>query len=541
MFKCRNLVIPKKINKKSGVSNALSYFFKSEYNQSPNDNLKSYLGEGVWLGGLAEQLGMYGDKVNLGDFESIANNENPKNGEKIGKKNKGGSKYDYMELTLSAPKDFSILAFLDKDSGFNKYNKILHRAYIKTMKFIEELAVSRGNSSNDLIKCPNLLYAYFQHETSRPTINPDTKDVIKPDMQLHIHTILSKYLADEFGQIRTINRKFLFVHQIEIGTFFRAVIANELRNEGFEIVPQDDLIKTNKGWQKIKSFGVLGITDEQRLTYSKRNVEIEKMAKKLGITSVSGKDMIAQKFKASKIKFDRDELIADCTKQGEEVGINQEFINSLKTFKLDSMRDCIKSDEDLILSSINIYKGKEYLTEKNLILKLTEYSQYVPINPKEKLQRFIDDGLIKKVGKFNYVITFNKAKPSPRQVQFYDKKARFKPARFIREYLRENKVDLKAPEHKYLASIDISSQKPTITQAMIDSFNKPVNTAVKTIILSSYGKTKEQLYASLEELERELRKGNLSKDKAFFIKAKIKEIYLKLEELEKNEKNQPAP
>lgn len=541
MFKCRNLVIPKKLNKKSGVSNALAYFFKSEYNQSPNDNLKSYLGEGVWLGGLAEQLGMYGDKVNLGDFESIADNTNPKNGEKIGKKNKGSAQYDFMELTLSAPKDFSILAFLDTELGFYTYNKMLHKAYVKTMNFIESLAVARGNSNNELVKCPNLLYAYFQHETSRPTINPDTKDVIKPDMQLHIHSILSKYLADENGKIRTINRKFLFVHQIEIGTFFRSQLANELRNEGFEIVPQDDLIKTNKGWEKIKSFGVLGINDEQRLAFSKRNVEIEKMAKKLGITSVAGKDMIAQKFKASKMKFKRNELIEDWREQGGKVGINQKFINSLKTFKLDSMSDCIKSDEDLILSSVNLYKGKEYLTEKNLILKLTEYSQYVPINPKEKLQKMVDDGLIKKVGKFNYVITFNKAKPSPRQVQFKEKKARFKPARFLREYLRENKVDFKAPEHKYLSSIDISSQKPTITQSMIDSFNKTVKTDVKPIRLSSYGKTKEQLYASLEELEKELRNGNLSKDKAFFIQAKIKEIYLKLEELEKNEKNQPAP
>lgn len=543
MFRPRKVITSKRIKSgKTPIANALAYFFKSEYSQSNKDNLKNYLGDGVWLGGLASQFGMQGDRVKLNDFESISTNINPKTGEKFGKKNKGSDEYDYMELTFSVPKDFSILAFLDKGLSFTDYNKALHKSYANTMVYIASQCHSKSKGelgNSQFVKCPNLLYACFQHETSRPTINPETKEVVRPDPQLHIHTILSKYVSDDFGKIRVIRRDFIYQRQKEFGAMFRAHLANELRNLGFEIIPHDEVLKTEKGgMEKIKSFGVAGITDEQRLAFSNRKREIEEIAKKLGITSIAGKDSIAQKFKTAKVKFDRDELLQAWIKTGEENGINQEFIKSLKTFKHDVMHSLIKSDEELILSAVNIYKGKEYLTEKNLIEKLTEYSQYVPINPREKLQQFLDDVLIKKVGKFNYIAIFDKVTPSPRQVKFYEKKVRLKPARFLKEYLKENKVDLKAPQHKHIAHLDISSQKPTITPAMLQEFYK--NEPKKQLQLTSFGKTLESLYLTLDDLESKLR-GNLKPDELSRIQARIKEVLMQIEELEKQKKNAPQP
>lgn len=538
MLKVRNIITKDKNNEKIPISQTFSYFFKNEFSQSSASNLKSYLGEGVWLGGLAKEFGMLGDTVKLNDFEALTTNVNPKTGEKFGKKNKGD--YNFIELTFSVPKDFSMLAFLDEEVGFNEYNNMLQRAFSKTMNTIEAEAVSRINSGNQLVSCPNLIYACFQHETSRATKHPETRAIIEPDPQLHIHTILNKYVMDSDGKVRTIEADYIFNRQLEFGAMFRAHLANELRSIGFEIEEHEDVMKTKNSYKKIKSFGVVGFSDEQRLAFSNRKREIEEIAKKLGITSTKGKDAIAKKFRTSKMKFKKDKLLESWRAKAERNGIDQDYIQSLKTFKMDAMHSVLKTDEELILSAINVYNGKEYLTERNIRERLSEYSQYIPIDVNEKFAKFLDDGLIKKVGKFNYIATFNKIEKTPRQVKFYEMKSRVKPQKFLKDYCKSNGIDFKSQNFKYLNFLDVSSQQATITPSMIKEYQASEGRKESSVI-SSTSNTIESLYASIDALERRLRTGKLSVDEASKIQAQIKAIYMQIQELEKRKKNAPKP
>lgn len=547
MLRLRNIKDEKKKKSNNNITGAFAYFFKLEYSQisKPNDFKKdyaNYLGKSVWAGGLAELLGLSDLNVKPEHFISLSNSLHPITYEKIAKKNKGKADYDFMDLTFSTPKDFSQLAFLDTEIGYEKYDEALIRAHKKTMDYIAKSCVSRLNSNNDLVSCPNFLYAGFKHETSRPTTNRDDNVLVRPDPQLHIHTILSKYVADEDGKVRTIKRKFLFQNQVLFGTYFRAQLANELRNFGFEVIPHDEILIENKNGKdirkKIKSFKVVGISNEQRLMFSKRKKDIEYLAKKYGVDSTKSKDLIARNFRNGKAVYDRDELINIWKEDALLVNLSNESIQEIKNFSLHEMHKHIKTDEDIIRSSANVWNGKKYLTERNIKLALVEYSQFVQCNIEDKFQEFIFKGLIKKVGKFNYMITFDEEIKSKRECIFYERKNHPDYEKFVYLQLKKECVNFKLPENNYLLNLEDKVCKPTITKEMIENF-KAQEVKLSSNPISNFGKTLENLYQNLDDLEQQLRNPKLSIDEIAKIKAQIIRIQLEIEEIEKRKKNVP--
>ena len=552
MFTVRNIKDETKQKEGEGkvrdIKNAIAYYFKLEYSQvldkdkSKNKYL-NYLGEAYWDGGLAEILNLKNMRVEPEHLISLSETLHPITKEKFAKKNKGGSEYDLMDLTFSAVKDFSQLAFFDEVLGYEKYNEILMNAHKKTMEYIAKFSVARTNSSNDLISCPNFLYACFKHETSRSTTS--NKSIVRPDPQIHIHTIFSKYVADADGKVRVINRKFLFQNQVLFGTYFRMQVANELRNLGFQIVPHDEIcvLGNEKGKElkkKVKSFKVVGISNEQRLMFSKRKRDIEYLAKKYGVNSTYAKSLIARNFRNSKVSYDRDELINIWKEDALLVGLTNDSIQDMKSFGLDEMHKHIKSDQDILRSAVNIYKGKKYLTEKNIMLALAEYAQIVPIDIDDKFQEFLFKGLIRKTSKFNYSLNFDEELNSEKENFFYKRQESLAPKKAVYLYLSSigASINFNAPENNYLLKLKNEVTKATITQNMIENF-KSQEAKFSSNQVSSLGKTLESLYQNLDDLENKLRNPKLSADEVAKIKAQIVKIYIEIEELEKKKKNSP--
>ena len=90
---------------KDDLSKALDYFFKKEFTQNDipsfKKEYKNYLGEGVWNGELAKDMG-FNRIVKASDFNDLYNSVNPETREQIAKNTGRG----FIELVFNCPKDF---------------------------------------------------------------------------------------------------------------------------------------------------------------------------------------------------------------------------------------------------------------------------------------------------------------------------------------------------------------------------------------------------------------------------------------------------
>ncbi len=320
--------------KKTDKGSITKYLEKSEYKGTGFDYYQDF---GTWKGLGAERLGLAGLPILAGEMDKLANCIHPKTGEKIGKKSRNGLDDAFLKTTLNAPKDFSLIYFLDETLGQKALEEDYRFAINETLKFMEEFALTKINSNNDMKKS-GLIIANITHETSRPTKENDTKSILRPDPQKHDHPMISRLVVDENGKVSALSNKLFFKNQVMIGSFFRKSLANRLRDRGYTITRRTEFIdRDTKGTYsknppkvKINSFAVEGITDEHRKYFSKRNSEIEALAQKHGANTAMSKDFLANEYKTAKVNYERGELIEIWKEDAKKIGLTNEYLQSKK-------------------------------------------------------------------------------------------------------------------------------------------------------------------------------------------------------------------
>lgn len=545
---------------KDDLSKALDYFFDKEFTQndipSYKSEYKNYLGEGVWCGNLAKDMG-FNRIVKASDFNDLFNSVNPETREQVAKNTGRG----FIELVFNCPKDFSLLCALDDDVKA-ELNDAFDDAIKETMLLLDrEMNTGRANNKNLEIKLNGLAYASFTHTTSRPTSNDDS--VIRPDPHLHSHNILWTTSADGEGKLRAIKEQPIFKNQIYIGTYFRSVLAQKMISLGYELEPHTEIVTSHddigkEKVEKIKSFKVKQITNEQRAFFSKRKSDIEYLAKKYGVESSMCKDLIAQNFKHRKVKFDAQELIQIWKEDAESIGIDKDFLKSLRTFNRASIHENILSDEDLIRKAIIKKDGKEQIYTTVLMRTLCEYAQYVPINPHQKLEQLLEDKLLVQTGKHTFKKTFPTNSKSFTEEDFYTRKnvsSKKDRQRFLGLYLYKNKSSLlqselqhKAKEKELTKGVqgisikkdesaeDLLRVKPA--QASTEASQVKQATISSTPVVYSLNSSIESLYSSIEELMKRARNPKLSASDLAAIQVQIEKLRIQIEQLEKQKMNE---
>ncbi|AMK26131.1 MobF family relaxase [Sphingobium sp. TKS] len=239
------------------ASGAANYFAKDDYyTVEGSSEMTSWAGEG------AKTLGLSGE-VTKDAFEAALNGILP-GGEAIAQvENRRAG----VDLTFSMPKSASIQAYVAGDKRILEANMTAVR---KTMAWVEQ-NLAQGRRDVEGRKVPiqsgNLVYALFQHDTSRAL-----------DPQGHIHAVIANLTQMPDGRWQALHADKIWAHNSVIGSIYHAHLRSELERRGYQIE-----LKGRHG-----TFEIAGVSKAAVAEFSQRRVEILERATKLGISSPEG-------------------------------------------------------------------------------------------------------------------------------------------------------------------------------------------------------------------------------------------------------------
>ena len=277
---------------------------------SAQDDYYAKEGNGIWLGKGVTLLGL-DDTVDPKQFRALLEGRLP-DGSNIYKNfdPRMASKRHGWDFTFSAPKSVSMQALIGGDHAIIAAH---HKAVRDAVALMEQYAVARKQvdlkSHHELTG--NLVTAAFQHDLSRAK-----------DPQLHTHVVVMNMTQRHDGQWRALSNEALFKHTKLIGAAYRASLARELQNLGYEIRLND----------KEGSFELAHISRTHIETFSQRSQVIEAALESRGKSrqdaSTLEKQVIALATRPKKDRLaeqDKRLLMAHWKEKSKAVGISYDL------------------------------------------------------------------------------------------------------------------------------------------------------------------------------------------------------------------------
>jgi conjugative relaxase-like TrwC/TraI family protein len=260
-----------------------------------------------WLGEGAKRLGIHGEAVEKEQMITLLKGVLP-DGTQLGRIDKDGIHHrPGFDMTLSAPKSFSILL----ESGADpRLADVLDEA---TEWFVDEIekefAQARQivNGKIEYINTNNFVIAAFRQPSSRAN-----------EPQSHVHLVVQNMTHCPDGQWRSLASDMdsqqgvveqIMKDHIYGGLKFRNKLANITKGLGYGVVSDGDGL-----WE------IEGVPDEVITHYSTRRADIEASMKENGLIGAKGAFIAAKKTRQDKEIIDFDEwkkdIITDCHEMG---------------------------------------------------------------------------------------------------------------------------------------------------------------------------------------------------------------------------------
>lgn len=211
---------------------------------------------GYWLGGCANELVLEGD-IQDGQLLAALTGHDPNTGEALAK-NAGDEHKPGWDCTYSAPKSVSAIWAVADENLRSKIEDAHRQSVAESIRYLEENAACTRHGHGGNVKVPasengGLLVAVYEHHTSR-----------NQDPQIHSHCLVVNLNKDGRGIDLDTS------HKMAAGALYRAELAHQLRQIGFEIERDG------------KSFAVKGVPTELVEKWSSRRNEIEDHMQKNG-------------------------------------------------------------------------------------------------------------------------------------------------------------------------------------------------------------------------------------------------------------------
>lgn len=277
-------------------SGAADYFAKDNYYLGEEGGeYSSYEGKG------AEELGLKGE-VDKVSFERLLDGKLP-DGTVV---NSNEKRVAGMDLTFSLSKSASVLALI----GGDKRILALHRKVVKDiMGYAEKhFAEARDYSRNrrgEPVQTGNLVYAMFEHDTSRAL-----------DPQSHIHVVVAA-LTKSGDKWKALFNRELWQNNTTLGAAYHAAMRDGLHKLGYETQI------TGKHGQ----FEIKGVDQKVIDQFSKRTADINERIEALGITSDAAKKKVTLATRDPKLNVEsKEKLHADWRQQARDVGFEPQPI-----------------------------------------------------------------------------------------------------------------------------------------------------------------------------------------------------------------------
>lgn len=253
------------------ASGAANYFASDNYYTAEQSSEMS-----VWAGSGSEDLGLSG-AVGKDSFEAILNGILP-SGEGVAQVENRRAGYD---LTFSMPKSASVLAYVAGDKRILTANQA---AVQKAMNWVEKnLAEGRKGADGTPVRTGNLVYALFQHDTSRAL-----------DPQAHIHAVVANLTRLPDGKWQALHADKLWSNNSVIGSIYHAYLRSELEKLGYSVE-----LKGKHG-----AFEIAGVPKPVIEAFSQRREQILEQATKIGASSPEALREITKRTRDPKLDVD---------------------------------------------------------------------------------------------------------------------------------------------------------------------------------------------------------------------------------------------
>src|ERR1041385_5211976 len=229
-------------------------YYKQDFTNA-QENYYSESGEvkGRWCGRLAEEWNLTGE-VTSEQYDRLVMSQHPLTGEQLIKSVKAREIIDEYgnktitsthraawDATISAPKSVSLAAKVGNDERLEDAH---HVGVNETVKRFEEYVQARGGGNNPAITTGKMIAVQFDHTSARPD-----REGGYAAPHLHTHIVFFNMTQTEDGQVRSLQTKQLFNSQVYGTAIYRAVLADELQERGYEI-----RVDPRTGAPEIKGF-----------------------------------------------------------------------------------------------------------------------------------------------------------------------------------------------------------------------------------------------------------------------------------------------
>lgn len=276
-----------------------------------------------------------------------------------------------QDMTFSAPKSVSILAFCSEDSRVRNDMMEAHKeAQREAIKWIEKECAGVNIYKDRMIsgteKTGNLIVSSFTHESSRPVKMPDGTITIDP--QLHTHSIIHNMTKDPDGKWRAIAFREFYTNKMLAGAIYHNALERNLHEKGYATERNKDL-----------TFEIKKVPAEAIEKHSQRRLAIEAFAKARCIDLTNAKEMaeVTRQTRANKKEVDTDKLHAQWRQTGHHYkltleNLTQERDPEPKQTSRDTVRNAIEhlaerqaliTEKEILFESIRQTGGRWTVTE----------------------------------------------------------------------------------------------------------------------------------------------------------------------------------
>ncbi|MCW9035382.1 MAG: conjugative relaxase [Rhodospirillales bacterium] len=259
-----------------------------------------------WHGKGAKATGLEGF-VTPETFQYILDGNTP-DGRRLGRMVDGEWKHRAgIDLTFSAPKSVSVMALVAGDERLVAAHEAAVKATLDHIeaKVLETRVWDRASKTQVKERGLDMIAALFRHEVNR-----------NQDPHLHTHSVIANIVRQSpenggDGKWRSIEGASLFHHKMELGAMYRAELAMNVRELGYEIE------RTHMDGR----FDLKGVPKSVLATFSTRSKEIRDVLQGYDYQNAKTAAVATLMTRNHKTTVDRDALHKDWHRQGEKLGL----------------------------------------------------------------------------------------------------------------------------------------------------------------------------------------------------------------------------
>ena len=241
-------------------------------------------------------------KVDAATFENVLNGKLP-DGTQVGEP---GKRALGIDLTFSMSKSASLLALVGGDKRILE----AHMGSVKTAMRWVEANLAEGRQKIDgravPVRTGNLVYALFQHDTSRAL-----------DPQSHVHAVIANMTRMADGSWRALHNGEIWRNNTVISSIYHAAFRDALEKLGYTVQLQG----------KHGTFEIAGVPTEAREAFSQRRETILAKGAQIGTATPQGLREVTKRSRDPKTEIgDRGALLAEWKERAAALGFDPEHL-----------------------------------------------------------------------------------------------------------------------------------------------------------------------------------------------------------------------